>query len=92
MPALREFVSGRSTRFCCPILWLATGARILESHPELLKTACWPRMRKRYTHILKGITTAHEPPVRFKKRVPDAIGLIRTVDTVQYANLILISG
>jgi D-ribose pyranase len=27
--------------------------------------------------------------VEFKKRVPRAIGLIRTADTVQYANIIL---
>jgi D-ribose pyranose/furanose isomerase RbsD len=30
--------------------------------------------------------------VEFKKRVPDAIWLIRTGDTIQYANMILISG
>jgi D-ribose pyranase len=30
--------------------------------------------------------------VEFKKRVPAAIGLIRTGDTVQYANVILVSG
>jgi D-ribose pyranose/furanose isomerase RbsD len=30
--------------------------------------------------------------VEFKKRVPGAIGLIRTGDTIQYANVILISG
>ena len=41
---------------------------------------------------LCGITTKFEPHVEFKKRVPDAIGLIRTGDTVQYANMILISG
>ena len=31
----------------------------------------------------------YEPHVEFKKRVPDAIGLIRTGDTIQYANMIL---
>jgi D-ribose pyranase len=41
---------------------------------------------------LQGIPTNHEPHVRFKKRVPGAIGLIRTGDTVQYANMILVSG
>jgi D-ribose pyranase len=41
---------------------------------------------------LKGVPTAYEPHVEFKKRVPGAIGLIRTGDTVQYANLILVSG
>lgn len=30
-----------------------------------------------------------EPHVEFKKRVPLAIGLIRTGDTIQYANIIL---
>lgn len=38
---------------------------------------------------LGGAPLLHEPHVEFKKRVPAAIGLIRTGDTVQYANLIL---
>lgn len=38
---------------------------------------------------LRGITLIHEPQVKFKQRVPRAIGLIRTGDTVPYANLIL---
>src|SRR5512140_3769511 len=41
---------------------------------------------------LEGIPTIHEPHVEFKRRVPVAIALIRTGDTVQYANVILISG
>ena len=41
---------------------------------------------------LNGIPTQFEPHVEFKKRAPGAIGLIRTGDTIQYANLILISG
>jgi D-ribose pyranase len=36
-----------------------------------------------------GVPLVFEPHVEFKKRVPAAIGLIRTGDTVQYANLIL---
>ena len=36
-----------------------------------------------------GIAIIFEPHVDFKKRVPQAIGLIRTGDTVQYANMIL---
>ena len=39
--------------------------------------------------ILDGIQVTVEPHAEFKKRVPDAIGLIRTGDTIQYANLIL---
>ena len=33
----------------------------------------------------------HEPHDAFKRRVPDAIGLVRTADTIQYANMILVS-
>ena len=35
------------------------------------------------------IDITYEPHVEFKKRVPKAIGLIRTADTTQYANIIL---
>ena len=48
--------------------------------------------QKKFSDALKGIPTKFEPHVEFKKRVPHAIGLIRTGDTVQYANTILISG
>ena len=48
--------------------------------------------RAAFAKGLAGIPVKFEPHVQFKKRVPDAIGLIRTGDTIQYANLILISG
>ena len=48
--------------------------------------------RQQFTRALAGIPTQHEPHVEFKKRVPKAIGLIRTGDTIQYANMILVSG
>ncbi|MBI5396949.1 MAG: D-ribose pyranase [Verrucomicrobia bacterium] len=38
---------------------------------------------------MAGVPIEFEPHVEFKKRVPRAIGLIRTGDTVQYANMIL---
>lgn len=38
---------------------------------------------------LRGVPLTFEPHVTFKKRVPAAIGLIRTGDTIPYANLIL---
>jgi D-ribose pyranase len=37
------------------------------------------------------IPLTYEPHVEFKQRVPSAIGLIRTADTIQYANMILVS-
>ncbi len=38
------------------------------------------------------VPVVFEPHIELKKRVPQAIGLIRTGDTIQYANMILISG
>ncbi len=38
---------------------------------------------------LKGVPLIFEPHVEFKKRVPAAIGLIRTGDSIPYANLII---
>jgi D-ribose pyranase len=51
-----------------------------------------PATRSAYAKALKGVKLVHEPHISFKKRVPGAIGLIRTGDTTQYGNLILISG
>jgi D-ribose pyranase len=48
--------------------------------------------RAAFAKGLSGIPVTYEPHVQFKKRVPAAIGLIRTGDTIQYANLILVSG
>ncbi len=51
-----------------------------------------PEVRQRFAEGLGGISTTHEPHVELKKRVPSAIGLVRTGDTIQYANMILVSG
>ena len=48
--------------------------------------------RAAFAEALDGIPLQYEAHVDFKKRVPSAIGLIRTGDTIQYANLILVSG
>jgi D-ribose pyranase len=48
--------------------------------------------RQRFTQALAGVPLIHEPHSELKRRVPGAIGLIRTGDTVQYANLVLVSG
>ena len=44
-----------------------------------------------FSNALQGIHLNHQPHVEFKKLVPNAIGLIRTGDTTQYANIILAS-
>ena len=48
--------------------------------------------RMLFAEALAGIELVNEPHIEFKKRVPAAIGLIRTGDTIQYANIILESG
>lgn len=49
-------------------------------------------VRRAYARALAGLQLTHQPHVEFKRRVPGAIGLIRSGDTVQYANMILVSG
>jgi D-ribose pyranase len=50
-----------------------------------------PEVRERFTQAMAGVPVSYEAHDEFKKRVPDAIGLIRTGDTIQYANMILVS-
>ncbi|MGD0668995.1 MAG: RbsD/FucU family protein [Bryobacteraceae bacterium] len=46
-------------------------------------------IRSEFERVLSGVPLTYEPHVQFKRRIPDAIGLIRTGDTIQYANLII---
>ncbi len=42
-----------------------------------------------FKHAIDTIPLTYEPHKEMKKRVPGAIGLIRTGETIQYANMIL---
>ena len=42
-----------------------------------------------FAEAMAGLELRLEPHVELKKRVPQAIGLIRTADTIQYSNMIL---
>jgi D-ribose pyranase len=46
-------------------------------------------VQTRFAQALSGIELVYEPHIEFKRRVPGAIGLIRTGDTILYANVIL---
>jgi len=46
-------------------------------------------VRLEFEQALSGVPLIFEPHIEFKKRVPQAVGLIRTGDTIQYANLII---
>jgi D-ribose pyranase len=45
--------------------------------------------RRAFEEALQGIPVSFEPHEDFKKRVPAAVGLIRTGDSIHYANIIL---
>ena len=47
------------------------------------------KIQASFVAALEGVPLRYETHVRFKKRVPQAVGLIRTGDTIQYANMIL---
>ncbi len=48
-----------------------------------------PKTRSAFADALHGIDVKYEPHAQFKRRMPHVVGLIRTGDTVQYANIIL---
>src|SRR5579859_2028622 len=58
---------------------------------EFLAENC-EKTKQEFSAAFGQIPVIYEPHVEFKKRVPSAIGLIRTGDTIQYANIILVSG
>lgn len=48
-----------------------------------------PAVVSEFAETMSGIDVQFEPHIHLKKRVPQVIGLIRTGDTIQYANMIL---
>ena len=58
---------------------------------EEFKTENYLEVQQLFTYSRDEIPISFEPHEEFKRRVPQAIGLIRTGDTIQYANMILVS-
>lgn len=48
-----------------------------------------PAVVSQFAQAMSGIEVHFEPHNDFKRQVPLVIGLIRTADTIQYANMIL---
>ena len=48
-----------------------------------------PPVVKSLETLVAGTPILFEPHVEFKRRIPSAIGLIRTADTTPYANIVL---
>ncbi len=51
-----------------------------------------PEMVETFLQAAEPIPLRFEAHLELKKRVPGAIGLIRTGDTIQYANMVIVSG
>lgn len=48
-------------------------------------------LQQRYTNSRGEIPITYESHIKLKLRVPQAIGLIRTGDSIQFANMVLVS-
>ena len=58
---------------------------------EEFKTHNDQKHQSAFSRVAQGTRMTFEPHIEFKKRVPQAIGLIRTGDTTAYGNMILVS-
>ena len=58
---------------------------------EEFKTTNPKSVQSAFAKACRSVPITFEPHLEFKKRVPNAIGLIRTGDTTAYGNIILIS-
>jgi D-ribose pyranase len=79
IPTVLQVLTALRTNFKIGQAWMAQ--EFLESNEESVQSL--------FRGALGDVPLAHEPHIEFKKRVPHAIGLIRTGDTTQYANMIL---
>ena len=79
IPTVLQVLAAIRLNFTIGRAWMAT--EFLQSNTD--------EIRATFGAALAGVPVEHVPHLEFKKRVPAAIGLIRTGDTTQYANLIL---
>ncbi len=79
IPTVLDVLNAIRQNFVIGKAWMAE--EFLEQNSE--------ETRRAFLRALDGIALTHERHVDFKKRVPSAIGLIRTGDTIQYANMIV---
>jgi D-ribose pyranase len=82
LPTVLHVLRAIRPNFVIAKAWMAE--EFLQHNPE--------EVRQAFAQALGGVLLTHERHVEFKKRVPQAIGLIRTGDTIPYANMILESG
>ena len=79
VPTVLQVLNAIRPNFVAGKAWMAR---------EFLKSNT-ARTRSLFAQALQSISVKYEAHAQFKLRVPRAIGLIRTGDTIQYANIIL---
>jgi len=82
MPTVLDVLAAIRPNFVIGQAWMAE---------EFLRTND-DATRARFTAAMAGLPINYEAHATFKRRVPAALGLIRTGDTTLYANMILESG
>lgn len=81
IPTVLDVVGAILPNWKCGGIWMA----------EEFKTHNNAQTRNAFRRAARGVPFNFEPHIEFKKRVPSAIGLIRTGDTTAYGNMILVS-
>ncbi len=79
VPTVLQVLSALRTNFIIGKAWMAR--EFLRENSRATQDS--------YRKVLAGVELTFEPHARLKQRVPQAIGLVRTGDTVQYANIVL---
>ena len=79
VPTVRQVLSALKDNFIWGAAWMA----------EEFKGENGAETQGEYDQLLAPVQIHFEPHIEFKKRVPGAVGLIRTGDTTQYGNIII---
>ncbi|MAT70019.1 MAG: D-ribose pyranase [Planctomycetaceae bacterium] len=79
VPTVRQVLAALRENFVVGAAWMAEEFNRENGLPVLTD----------YKDLLAPVEIHFEPHEQFKRRVPHAVGLIRTGDTTQYANIIL---
>lgn len=82
VPSVLQVLQAILPNFDCGRIWMAQ--EFLDHNS--------PVTRALFKQAITGIPVDFEPHLQFKLRVPGAVGIIRTGDTLQYSNAILVSG
>ena len=79
LPKVLHVLEAVRLNFIIGAAWMAE--EFLQKNPR--------HVEAEFSRSLCGIRLAHEPHIELKKRVPGAIGLIRTGDSTPYSNIVI---